>query len=539
MTLLADLVAVTDAVGATSSRTAKRDRLAALLVALAPDEVIPAVGMLIGDPRQGRVGVGWGTLASVGHGGATSPVHTIGDLDRLLDDLQAMTGAGSRATRLDTLGSFLDACTAAEGDFVRRLLFGELRQGALEGVMTDAVAAAARVPVTAVRRAMMLSGDLRGTAAVALRDGRPGLDAVGLAVGHAVQPMLASPAESIDDIVGVTSEPVSVEWKLDGARVQVHRRGDDVQVFTRNLNDVTARLPEVVAVARSLPVDEAILDGEVLSLRDDDRPRAFQDTMSRFGRDRPADAEVDSPVEAVVDTSATERLHVLDQATDGLPIALPRGLRPFFFDVLHVDGRDLIDAPLAERLTALDDVARPHRIPGIVTADPATASAFLDEALARGHEGIMLKGLDTPYQAGRRGKAWRKVKPVRRFDLVVLAAEWGSGRRRGWLSNLHLGARDPATGSFVMVGKTFKGLTDELLTWQTAAFLEREIGRESHVVHVRPELVVEIALDGVHTSTRYPGGVALRFARVKRYREDKPAAEADTIDALRALLPGR
>jgi DNA ligase-1 len=412
---------------------------------------------------------------------------------------------------------------------VRRLLLGDLRQGALEGVMVDAVARAAGVPATAVRRAAMLSGDVRRAAAVALTEGRPGLDAVSLTVGCPVQPMLAATSEDVGGAVRDGGGPVSVEWKLDGARVQIHRVGTDVRVFTRNLNDVTDRLPDVVDAVRALPAERLVLDGEVLSLLDDDRPRAFQDTMSRFGRELRASAAAASAPAAGLDDAAIE-------ARTPKPLAPGVTLRPFFFDVLHVDGTDLVDTPLRERIEALEAVTGGLRIPGIVTTDEAEAAAFLDVALQAGHEGVMVKGLESPYQAGRRGKAWRKVKPVRLFDLVVLAAEWGYGRRQGWLSNLHLGARDPDAGGFVMVGKTFKGLTDALLTWQTAAFLEREIGREDHVVHVRPELVVEIALDGVQASTRYPGGVALRFARVKRYRPDKTPADADTIGALQALL---
>ena len=370
-------------------------------------------------------------------------------------------------------------------------------------MLTDAVARAAGVPVAVVRRAAMLGGDLGEIAAVALTDGRPGLEAIGLTVGRAVQPMLASTADGIGTALG--DEPASVEWKLDGARIQVHRAGDDVRVFTRNLNEVTERLPEVVAIVRSLPVDRLVLDGEVLSLGGDgERPRAFQDTMRRFGRD--------------------------DASTSAF------GLQPFFFDVLHAGGHDLVDAPLTDRLAVLDEAAPGLRIPGIVTTDAAEAAAFLDEALAAGHEGVMVKDAASPYQAGRRGKQWRKVKPVHTLDLVVLAAEWGHGRRRGWLSNLHLGARGD-DGGFVMVGKTFKGLTDAVLAWQTDELLARELGREGIVVHVRPELVVEIGLDGVQRSTRYPGGVALRFARVRRYRPDKAAADADRIEAVQALLP--
>jgi len=507
--LLAALVATTDTVATTSSRTAKRDALAELLASLDPDEVGPATGILIGDPRQGRIGVGWSTIASVRVDPAAEPSLTVGDLDRALDLLAATSGAGSNARRTELLTDLLRRATAPEADFIRRMLTGEMRQGALDGVMTDAIAAAAHVPATAVRRAAMLSGDLRRTATIARRDGRAGLDAIGLTVLHPIQPMLAATAAGVTDALdgsGATDQLSSVEWKLDGARIQVHRDGDEVRIFTRNLNDVTDRLAEVAAVTRSLPAQQLVLDAEVLSIDATNRPHAFQDTMSSFGREGPDDGS---------------RL----------------GLQPFFFDVLHVDGRDLIDEPLGDRLRVLDDVARPFRIPGIVTADASEAEAFLEQAIDAGHEGVMVKTLDSPYAAGRRGKAWRKVKPVRLFDLVVLAAEWGHGRRRGWLSNLHLGARDTA-GTFVMVGKTFKGLTDELLAWQTTRLRELALGSDDYTVHVRPELVVEIALDGVQSSRRYPGRVALRFARVRRYRDDKTADAADPIEAVQALLPG-
>ncbi|MGZ4715112.1 MAG: ATP-dependent DNA ligase [Acidimicrobiales bacterium] len=500
---LAALVSVADEVAATSSRTAKRSALAGLLRDLHPEEIAAAVGFLVGEPGQCRIGVGWATVAAIPEAGDDrSPPLDIIDLDEAITRLAGTSGPGSVAARTAILGGLFARATPPEAAFMRRLLVGELRQGALEGVMADAVAEAASVPATLVRRAMMLSGDVRRTAQVALTAGRPGLESIGLTVFQPVQPMLASTADQIDDALSA-GRPASVEWKLDGARIQVHRRGDLVRVYTRNLNEVTDRLPEVVDVVRSLPVDELVLDGEVLGL-EGARPEAFQQTMSRFGRD--------------------------DPATHGLR------LRPFFFDVLRADGTDLLDEPLSDRLGALDAVAGPHAMPRLVTADAGEAAAFVDATLAAGHEGVMVKDLASAYSAGRRGKAWRKVKPVHTFDLVVLAAEWGHGRRRGWLSNLHLGARDPSDGSFVMVGKTFKGLTDELLTWQTAAFLEREIGRDEYTVHLRPDLVVEVAIDGVQASTRYPGGVALRFARVKRYREDKLAADADTIGSLQAML---
>jgi DNA ligase 1 len=504
---LARLVAAADQVAATSSRSAKRDVLGALLGAMAPAEIEAGVGFLVGEPRQGRVGVGWATVAdavSSASPGADGPGLEVLDLDRALDRLEASHGPGSVRARGQILGDLFARSTPAEADFMRRLLVGELRQGALEGVMADAVAVAAQVPATLVRRATMLSGDLRFAARVALTAGRAGLEDVGLTLFRPVQPMLAATAEDLAGALG-DGEPASVEWKLDGARIQVHRQGDRVEVYTRNLNVVTARLPEVVAVVRALPIDEVVLDGEVLGL-EGERPEAFQETMSRFGRDDP----------------------------EGHGMRL----RPFFFDVLRAEGTDLIDRPLTERLDVLDAAAPGLVMPRLITAEPAQAEAFVTATLAAGHEGVMIKDASSAYVAGRRGKAWRKLKPVHTFDLVVLAVEWGHGRRRGWLSNLHLGARQPDGAGFVMVGKTFKGLTDALLRWQTEALLAREIGRDDHVVHVRPDLVVEVAIDGVQVSTRYPGGVALRFARVKQYRPDRSAADADTIDALRALLSG-
>ncbi|MBI2706212.1 MAG: ATP-dependent DNA ligase [Actinobacteria bacterium] len=537
--LLSDLVATSDRVANTSSRSTKRDEIAELLRGLDAREMSVAVGFLTGEARQGRIGVGWATVGHIDTAPASTPSLMILDVDATLDRLARISGSGSNAARAAELDLVFGRATAAEQSFLRRLLIGELRQGALEGVMLDAIAKAAGVPATAVRRAFMLSGDLGTTATAALTKGRVGLDATGLTVLRGIQPMLASTANSIDDALTATpGKPMSVEWKLDGARIQVHRDGDDVRIYTRNLNEVSARLPEIVAVARSLPVTSFVLDGEVLGYLGDGSladtvdgaiqsaaPQRFQDTISTFSREH----------------------------DDGAPATAL--LRPFFFDVLHADGRDLIDDPLADRRVTLSEVAPNHRIPGIITADELEAKAFLDDAIATGHEGVMVKDLASPYAAGRRGKSWRKVKPVRLLDLVVIAVEWGSGRRQGRLSNLHLGARSPNDNSFVMVGKTFKGLTDEILEWQTRELLAREIGREAglsedaahspggdrwrQVVHVRPELVVEIALDGVQASRRYPGGVTLRFARVRRYRTDKPASEADTIDTVRELLPSR
>jgi DNA ligase-1 len=397
------------------------------------------------------------------------------------------------------LSELLARATEPEADFVQRLFTGALRQGALAGVMVDAIAAAARIPAAVVRRALMLSGDLPRTAGIALTAGEAGLREVGLEIFRPIVPMLASTATGVADALDGLDR-ASVEWKLDGIRIQVHRRGEEVRIYTRNLNEITDALPGIVAAAGDLPVAQAVLDGEAIWMGDDG-PAAFQDTVSQIDADAP-----------------------------------PEGIVTFLFDLLHVDGEDLLDLPLHERAARLTELAPDLRIPGVLTSDPVEAQRVLDEALAAGHEGVVVKDAGSPYVAGRRGKAWRKVKPVRTYDLVVLGAEWGHGRRQGWLSNLHFGARDPSTGEFVMVGKCFKGLTDELLRRQTEELLARETHRRGIAVFVRPELVVEVALDGVQASTRYPGGVALRFARVKRYRPDKNASEADTIDDLRALL---
>jgi DNA ligase 1 len=499
VTLLADVVTASRDVAATSSRSRKVAILADLLRRLEPREVSVAVGFLAGVPRQGRIGVGYSTVYGIEVEPAAEPSLTVEELDRTLTELAGLSGSGSAAKRRQVLSELLGHATAEEADFVKRLLTGELRQGALAGVMVDAVAKAAGVPAALTRRALMLSGDLTRTADVALGSGEEGLRAVGFELFRPILPMLASTAASAEDAVAAF-ERASVEWKLDGIRIQVHRRGDEVRVYTRNLNDITRALPGIVHAVRRLGLTQAVFDGEALWMGDDG-PAAFQETVSRIDSDAP-----------------------------------PEGIVTFLFDVLHVDGEDLLDAPLQERAARLEAIAGELTIPRLLTSDPADGRRFLDEALDAGHEGVVIKDAASPYSAGRRGKSWLKVKPVRTYDLVVLGAEWGHGRRRGWLSNLHLGARDPRTGEFVMVGKTFKGLTDELLEWQTKELLERERARQGIAVLVSPELVIEIALDGVQSSTRYPGGVALRFARVKRYRPDKRPEEADTIDDLRALL---
>jgi DNA ligase-1 len=506
--LLGSVVETSGTVAATRSRKAKIDAIASALRACEPGEVATVVCFLTGEPRQGRIGVGWATLADARREAGVADADrastlTVADVDATLGEIATTTGSGSAGARRRLLAGLFARTTEAEADFVFRLLTGELRQGALAGIMADAIARAAEVPATDVRRAAMLGGDLAETARRALAGGAPALAEIGLRVLRPVQPMLAATAPSVAEALDATG-PASVEWKLDGARIQVHRAGDEVLVFTRNLNDVTARVPEVVQIAKELPARSFVLDGEAIGLAEDALPRRFQDTMSRFGTG---------------DAGAHEMT-----------------LAAFFFDVLHVDGDDVIDRPLRDRAPILRDLVGEWRIPSVETDDVAVADAFLADALATGHEGVMVKALDAPYEAGRRGATWRKVKPVRTLDLVVLAAEWGHGRRRGWLSNIHLGARDAASGTFVMVGKTFKGMTDELLAWQTERFQELAVARDDYVVRLAPELVVEIALDGVQVSTRYPGGVALRFARVRGYRPDKNASDADTIEAVRALL---
>src|ERR671915_1453655 len=499
MTLLADVAAASQDVTSTRSRSQKVAVLADLLGRLDANEIAPAVGFLAGVPRQGRVGIGYATIYGIERAPARAASLTLDELDRAIAEVQGMTGSGSAARRKQVLGELLGRATEQEADFVRRLFTGELRQGALAGLMVDAIAKAAGVRGEIARRALMLSGDLSRTAEIEMSEGEEGLRDVGFEIFRPIFPMLASTAAGVEEAVA-SFDRSSVEWKLDGIRIQIHRSGDEVRIYTRNLNEITETLPGIVEAVRRLPVRRAVFDGEALWMAEHG-PAAFQDTVSRI------DSE-----------------------------AAPEGIVTFLFDVLHLEGDDLLDTPLEERAARLEAVASQLRIPSLVTSDPGTAQGVLDESLREGHEGVVVKDARSLYSAGRRGKAWRKVKPVRTYDLVVLGAEWGHGRRQGWLANLHLGAHDPRTGEPVMVGKTFKGLTDALLDWQTKELLAREVEREGIAVLVRPELVVEIALDGVQSSTRYPSGLALRFARVKRYRPDKSAAEADTVDALRELL---
>jgi len=506
--LFETVAAASSEIAATPARGAKVKRLAELLTAVDPAEAVPVASWLSGELTQRQIGVGYAALRESVLP-ASEPSLSVLDVETLFEQIKACAGSGSQPARRALVHRLFGAATEREQQFLRRLLSGDLRQGALAGVMLDAISKATDTPLPVVRRAVMVAGDLPAVAAAALAGGREALAEFRLRVGYPVHPMLAQTSPSPEDALTTLGGEAAYEYKLDGARLQIHRDGDEVRLFTRTLDDVTARLPEVVAAIRAMPVRTLIADGEAIALRSDGRPESFQTTASRFGSRRDVEA---------------------------LRSAIP--LHCFVFDVLHVDGTDVIDEPgwaRAEALRAVVPVSA--QVPRLVTSDARQAREFLDQALAAGHEGVVAKSLTAPYEAGRRGAGWLKIKPVRTLDLVVLAVEWGSGRRRGWLSNIHLGARDDVSGGFVMLGKTFKGMTDEMLRWQTERFTALAVGpTESHVVRVRPEQVVEIAFDGVQRSSRYPGGVALRFARVLRYRDDKPPSEADTLEAVRAIL---
>ena len=507
--LLQQLVQTSRQVAATSARLAKIDLLAALLKQARPTEIATAIAYLSGSVRQAKLGVGWATLQAARAEAAQRPSLEIADVDATLTRLAASAGKGSAAAKAELLRDLFARATSEEQDFLLRLFTGELRQGALEGIMVEAVAKAAALPASDVRRAAMLAGDLGAVADAALTEGAAGLSRFAVQLFQPIKPMLAQPATDVADALGRLGT-AAFEFKLDGARIQVHKAGNEVKVFSRLLNDVTVAVPEVVEAVRRLPLHEVILDGEAIALTAAGRPLPFQTTMRRFGR------KLD-----------VERLR------GELP------LTPFFFDILYADGASLLAESYSRRYEALAmHVPAAQRPPRLVTANQGEAQVFFAAALQAGDEGLMAKSLAAPYEAGARGAAWMKIKQANALDLVVLAAEWGHGRRSGWLSNLHLGARDPASGGFVMLGKTFKGMTDELLAWQTKRLSELELRREGHVVYVRPELVVEVAFNGLQESSVYPGGLALRFARVVRYREDKTVEEADTIETVRGLHGG-
>ncbi len=508
---LADLVEASRRVAEAGGRLEKIRHLAACLAAAAPAEVEAVVGLLSGAPRQGRIGLGPAKVYGAFVTPASQPGLTVADVDAWLDRIVAARGPGSVRERARLAAGLMAGATAAEQDFLARTLLGGLRQGALEGLMVEAVARAGGLGVDEVRRALLVSGDLGAVARAALGEGADGLGRFAVQLFRPLRPMLARTAESAAAAMGQLGAPVAFEYKLDGARVQAHKDGQTVRVFSRRLNEVTAAVPEVVEALRDLPARSLILDGEAIGLRPDGMPQPFQVTMRRFGR----------------------RLEV-----ERLRQAIP--LQPVFFDCLLLDGVPVLDRPAAERMALLGG-ALPARlvIPRRVTGAAEEAEAFLEEALAHGHEGVMAKALAAPYEAGARGGSWLKIKGAATLDLVVLAAEWGHGRRTGLLSNLHLGARDPATGGFVMLGKTFKGMTDEMLAWQTEALQRIAVARDAHTVHVEPRLVVEVAFNDIQESPHYPGGLALRFARVKAYRPDKRPEEADTIDTVRTLYERR
>jgi DNA ligase-1 len=505
---LADLAAASRAVAAASGRLDKIAQLGSFLARVPPDELAIVVPMLTGSLRQGSVGIGWSMLAAASSAPPSeASTLELAQVDAAFARLAAVSGAGAAGARAAALGDLFRRATSDEQAFLRRLLSGDLRQGALEGVVLEAVARAAGIPAARVRRAVMLAGGLAPVARVAIAAGDAALSRFMLQPFQPVQPMLADSAADVSQALATLDGPALLEYKLDGARIQAHKDGDDVRVYSRTLRDVTAAVPEVVDAVRAVAAREIILDGEAITLRADGWPHPFQTTMRRFGRKMNAE-----------------------------PLRAELPITPFFFDVLFVDGAPLVDEPLWRRAEVLAERLPPGSlVPRLVAANAADADAFVARALAAGHEGVMAKRLDGSYAAGRRGSAWFKIKRVHTLDLVVLAAEWGSGRRKGTLSNLHLGARDARRGTFVMLGKTFKGLTDEMLAWQTDALLALETGRDANVVFVRPALVVEIAFNDIQESPQYQGGLALRFARVKAYRPDKSATDADTFETVQRL----
>jgi DNA ligase-1 len=585
-----DIAATSAAVAATSGRKAKIGLLAEALRRLDPDEIVAGAAYLAGELRQRQTGVGYASLRDRPEPAAEASL-TVAAVDAAIAEISVVAGAGSQARRKQLLGALFSAATIDEQQLLVGLFSGELRQGAQAGLLAEAIASAAEIPTAGVRRALLLSGDLKLVAATALTGGAAALAEIHLRVGTPLSPMLAGSAPDVAAALLATGTPAVVDAKLDGIRIQVHRSGNDVAIYTRSLDDITARLPEVVAEVLALPVREAILDGEAMLLDESGRPRPFQETSSRAATRAAAARGGSSAARSRADASAarsgggssaarsradasaarsgggssaarSQAGSSADRSGGDFSAELSRdasvaglsgasaaglsgasaagGLRPYFFDLLHLDGTDLLDEPGRVRWAALADAVPPaSTVSRVVAETEEQAAAAFAAALAAGQEGVVIKSPDAPYDVGRRGSAWVKVKPRHTLDLVVLAVERGHGRRQGWLSNLHLGARDPRTGGFIMLGKTFKGLTDELLRWQTERFRELAVADDGWVVTVRPEQVVEIAFDGVQTSPRYPGGVALRFARVLRYRDDKRASEADTIDMVKEIGAGR
>ena len=504
--LLAEVVETSRRIGSTSRRLEKIDLLSSLLRQLSPEEVEVAVAFLSGITRQGRIGIGYASLRDALNTASDVPSLELLAVDRTLETFTAIRGAGSETRKRELLNSLLHSATSAEQKFLSGLLVGELRQGALEGIMLEALGKASGLGVERIRRAAMLGGGAARIARAAMENGGAGLSEFEIQLFRPIQPMLAQTAEDVSEALDNLGEP-ALEFKFDGARIQAHKSGSDVKIYSRGANDVSAAVPEIVAAVQSMPAENLILDGEVLSLDPTGKPQPFQVSMRRFGR----------------------KLNV-EQLLTELPMT------PFWFDLLYLNGGSLIDEPQARRFAELSALTPPdHLVPHLTTNDRDAAEDFLHQALSAGHEGIMAKALDSAYAAGSRGQSWLKVKQARTLDLVILAAEWGNGRRQGWLSNLHLGARDTSSGGFAMLGKTFKGLTDAMLTWQTEELLKLEIARDKYTVYVEPKIVVEIAFNEIQVSTRYPSGLALRFARVKRYRPDKTAADSDTFETVQKL----
>ncbi len=504
--LLANVVETSSRIAGTTKRLAKADFLADLLKRLHPEEVEIAVAFLSGGIRQGRIGIGYAGLRDAAASQAETPNLEILEVDHALEELAAVEGSGSEQRRRELVRRIFHRATSDEQQFLTKLLLGELRQGSLEGLMIEGLAKASGVSAERIRRAAMMAGGAATIAPAVLEKGEAGLSQFDIQLFRPVQSMLAQTAEDVPDALQQLGE-AALEYKFDGARVQVHKSGDQVAVFSRRLNDVSAAVPEVVQAVRALPARDLILDGEVLSLDTNGRPQPFQVSMRRFGR----------------------KLDV-----DSMLAELP--MTPFWFDLIYLNGSSLVDEPQARRFAALSELAPSESlVPHLVTANAAEAEDFLRGALEQGHEGIMAKAREASYAAGARGQSWLKVKQARTLDLVILAAEWGNGRRQGWLSNLHLGARDTQKGGFAMLGKTFKGLTDEMLAWQTQEFLKIEIARDKYTVYLEPKLVAEIAFNEIQISPRYESGLALRFARVKRYRPDKSADQADTFETVQKL----
>lgn len=504
--LFAQLVETSRAIGSTTKRLQKTDLLATLLKQLQPDEIETAVAFLSGATRQGRVGIGYAAIRDARTKAAENPTLQIMDVDRTLDQIAGVQGSGADRNRRELLNRLFTQSVEIEQNFLTGLLMGEIRQGALEGIMLDALAKASNISADRIRRAAMMGGGVAAIARKVLTEGEAGLHGFDVQLFRPVQPMLAQTAEDVNDAIDQLGE-AALEYKFDGARVQAHKSGDQVAIYSRQQNDVSAAIPEIVQAVRALPANDLILDGEVLSLDAEGRPQPFQVSMRRFGR----------------------KVNV-DELLNELPMS------PFWFDLLYLDGGSLIDEPQSRRFGQLEQLApATNLVPHLVTADQNAAEDFLHQALARGHEGVMAKSPASGYAAGARGQSWLKIKKPRTLDLVVLAAEWGNGRRQGWLSNLHLGARDTEKGGFAMLGKTFKGLTDEMLAWQTQEFQKIELARDAYTVYLEPKIVAEIAFNEIQISSRYESGLALRFARVKRYRTDKSAADADTFETVKKL----